>query len=106
LGLNGRKLGNFNFYNILKIYFSESSVLAKDFLENYDLSGKAVNIDFLSSNWENEFLNNLSNINNQEDKMQFFDYESSWESYNSKEAQEKYEFVKVIILMKIFFFLV
>uniref|UniRef100_A0A914LQW3 Peroxin-5 n=1 Tax=Meloidogyne incognita TaxID=6306 RepID=A0A914LQW3_MELIC len=64
---------------------NEGSVWAKDFLENYDLNGKQLN------NWENEFLNDFVGEN---EKIEFFDYESAWENYNSKEKQEKFEFSK------------
>uniref|UniRef100_A0A914KYU5 Peroxin-5 n=1 Tax=Meloidogyne incognita TaxID=6306 RepID=A0A914KYU5_MELIC len=64
---------------------NEGSVWAKDFLENYDLNGKQLN------NWENEFLNDFVR---EEEKIEFFDYESAWENYNSKEKQEKFEFNK------------
>uniref|UniRef100_A0A915NBZ9 Peroxin-5 n=1 Tax=Meloidogyne javanica TaxID=6303 RepID=A0A915NBZ9_MELJA len=64
---------------------NEGSVWAKDFLENYDLNGKQLN------NWENEFLNDFVGEN---EKIEFFDYESAWEKYDSKEKQEKFEFSK------------
>ncbi|CAK5036888.1 unnamed protein product [Meloidogyne enterolobii] len=64
---------------------NEGSVWAKDFLENYDLNGKQLN------NWENEFLNDFVG---EKEKIEFFDYESAWENYNSKENQEKFEFNK------------
>nr|CAD2122191.1 unnamed protein product [Meloidogyne enterolobii] len=70
---------------------NEGSVWAKDFLENYDLNGKQLN------NWENEFLNDFVG---EKEKIEFFDYESAWENYNSKENQEKFEFNKKIFLME------
>ncbi|KAF7638278.1 hypothetical protein Mgra_00002252 [Meloidogyne graminicola] len=74
---------------------NECSVWAKDFLKNYDLTKENKCIDhYMDSNWEDEFLNNFINCRNEEENNIFFDYETAWDNYNSKEEQEKYEFIK------------
>lgn len=75
---------------------SQNSVWAKDFLEQFDLYGKATTThNDLADTWQHEFLNHFTNEKEiHTENTPFFDYESVWDAIRQREAQQRYQFLE------------